>query len=360
VTRVLSVFPSFVMGGAQARFCAVANHHGRSLRHAIVAMDGNVSCRERLREGLDVAFPAVEVRAGDWLGNLRRFGAVLRDVRPDVLLTHNFGSIEWALAQHLPGGARRHVHAEDGFGPEERDRQLPRRVWLRRLALRRATVALPSRVLMRLAQTVWRLDDRRLRYVPNGVDLARFAAPRSAAPPWVLHGDGPVVGTVAALRSEKNVARLIRAVAMVPAMRLAIVGDGPERAALTALAGSLGVAARVAFAGHMADPAAAYGHMDIFALSSDTEQMPLSVLEAMAAGLPIAATDVGDVMEMVAAENRPFVVERGDAALAAALGRLVADGGLRRSVGATNRAQVMREYCQLRMFRHWGDLLEAA
>ncbi len=345
------------MGGAQARFCAVANHHGAALRHAIVAMDGNVSCRDRLRDGLDVTFPAVQVRRGDWLGNLRRFAAVLRAQRPDVLLTHNFGSIEWALANASRGYAALHVHVEDGFGTDEQDRQLPRRVWLRRLALRRATVALPSQVLMRLARSVWRLDERRLRYVPNGVDLARFAAPPLRAPPWVLAGSGPVVGTVAALRAEKNIARLVKAVARVPDLRLVVVGDGPERPALAALADTLGVAGRVALVGHMADPATAYGHIDIFALSSDTEQMPLSVLEAMAAGLPIAATDVGDVAAMVAEENRPYIVARDDAELAGVLARLAANEPVRRGIGAANRAKAEKSFDQARMFADWGRLV---
>ncbi len=345
------------MGGAQARFCAVANHHGRALRHAIVAMDGRTDCRERLDGSLDATFPVVAVRRGDWIGNLRRFLAVLREQRPDVLLTHNFGSIEWALAALLPGHRVRHVHVEDGFGPEERDRQLPRRIRLRRLALRRATVVLPSRVLLQIARTVWRLDEHRLRYVPNGVDLARFTGDVATPPPWFPTGCGPIVGTVAGLRAEKNIARLLHALATSPGMRLMVIGDGPERPALTALAESLGIAARTAFVGHVADPADAYRHMDIFALSSDTEQMPLSVLEAMAAGLPIAATDVGDVRDMVSAENRPYLTERSDTALAATLTRLAADAGLRRSVGAANRVRAAETYDQAQMFAAWGRLI---
>ena len=133
-----------------------------------------------------------------------------------------------------------------------------------------------------------------------------------------------VIGTVAALRAEKNIARLIRALARLPAAapaRLVIVGDGPERAALEALAVAEGVGGRVEFAGHCADPAPLYAGFDIFALSSDTEQMPLSVLEAMASGLPVAATDVGDVAAMLDAANRPYVVAREDGALADALAR---------------------------------------
>lgn len=358
---VLSVFPSFVMGGAQARFCAVANHHGRALRHAIVAMDGNLACRERLDPGLLVDFPDMAVRKGESLALWRRLRGVLRELRPDVLLTHNFGSIDWALAALPPGWGGRHVHVEDGFGPEERDRQLPRRVWVRRVALRRSVVVLPSRVLLRLARTVWRLDERRLRYVPNGVDLARFAAAGEPASATAVDSPvvGPVVGTVAALRPEKNLARLLRAIALVPGLRLVVVGDGPERVALQALAGALGIGERVEWLGHMTHPASVYRRMDVFALSSDTEQMPLSVLEAMAAGLPVAATDVGDVREMLAPGNAPFVVAREDAALAGALARLAADAALRRGVGAANRAKAAAEYGQARMFAEWGELVGA-
>ena len=74
---LLTVFPTFAVGGAQARFTTLVNHFGPRWRHAIVSMDGNLSCRERLDPALDVAFPRLEVRKGDTLGNVRRFHAAL-------------------------------------------------------------------------------------------------------------------------------------------------------------------------------------------------------------------------------------------------------------------------------------------
>lgn len=202
--RVLHVFSTFATGGPQVRFATLANHFGRRYRHLLVAMDGNYACRERLSSDLDVVFPAVPVTKGDTLGSVRRFRNVLRDLRPDVMVTSNWGSIEWALANWLP--VTRHVHIEDGFGPEERSTQLPRRVMMRRFALARSQVVVPSLTLLKIATEIWRLNPRRVRYVPNGIDLAGFAS-ACARGPAARDGsiaDRPVIGTVATLRAEKN------------------------------------------------------------------------------------------------------------------------------------------------------------
>lgn len=369
---LLHVFSTFAVGGPQVRFCAMANRFGPDLghvdwRHDIVAMDGNTACRERLHPDVPAAFPAIDRRKGDTLGNVRRFRRALRALRPDVLVTYNWGAIEWAMANAFAGVP--HVHVEDGFGPEERARQIPRRVLLRRLLLRRAKVVLPSLTLLRVATETWRLDPRRLRHIPNGIDLTSFApAARTPFPPnESVHddgapNDGPVIGTVAALRPEKNLGRLLRAFALVPhgTARLVVVGDGPERAALEALARTLGVAGRVRFAGHMADPRRAYRGFDLFAMSSDTEQMPLAVLEAMASGLPVAATNVGDIAAMLAEANRPYVTPLEDTALAAALAGLLDRPTLRRELGEANRDRVGREYDQAAMLRAYAGLFAAS
>ena len=351
---LLHVFSTFAVGGPQLRFVALAAAFGPRYRHIVMAMDGDDACACRLAPGLDVRCEPIELTKGATLGNVRRFRRRLREIAPDVLVTYNWGAIEWAMA-NIPRLVR-HVHVEDGFGPEERTRQLPRRVLTRRLVLARSTVAVPSRTLWRIATEVWRLDPRRVWYVPNGIDLARFAG---------LCGSGaePVIGTVAALRPEKNLPRLLRAfrlVADVMPARLVIAGDGPERPGLERLAGEPGLDKRVCFTGHLDDPAALYRSLDMFALSSDTEQMPLTVIEAMASGLPIAATDVGDVAAMLAAENQAFVTSKDEAALGGAIMTLARDATLRARVGAANRAKAEAEFDQAAMQGTWGALFDGA
>jgi glycosyltransferase involved in cell wall biosynthesis len=286
------------------------------------------------------------------LENACQFRRLLRKWRPDLLVTCNWGAIEFALANLIP--VARHMHVVDGFGPEERSSQIPRRVMMRRLVLARTPVVLPSRNLVRIATDIWKLPPKLIHYVPNGVDLDRFAQPAGARA-----SAEPVIGTVAALREEKNIARLLYAFAEVQKTnpsRLVIVGDGPERAAMTTLATRLGIASRVEFAGHRHDTPDFYRRFDVFALSSDTEQMPLSVIEAMASGLPIVSTDVGDVRTMVAVENASFVIPLDDGAMAEALQTLLSDPPLRRRIGEANRAKARRDFDQAAMFATHGAL----
>ncbi len=115
------------------------------------------------------------------------------------------------------------------------------------------------------------------------------------------------------------------------------------------------------FAGHVEAPERVLGLFDVFAISSDTEQMPNTVLQAMAAGLVVAGVDVGDVKPMVGPQNRAMIVAKSDAnGFAAALKRLLTAPGLRETIGRENQAHVRAHYDQARMFAAYGDLFEAA
>lgn len=358
---ILHVFPTFAVGGAQVRSCALINRFGGRWRHVVIALDGRQDSFERIAPGIDLRCMPSPVARGEGPARLLRIRAALRQLRPDVLITSNWGSIEWGLANLLPPRIR-HLHMEDGFGPDETTGQKPRRILARRMILRRSEIVLPSQVLLRSARDIWRLPERRLHYIPNGLDLTRFAS--GVAPALHIPGDGPVIGTVAKLRAEKNIARLLRAAAILRGagvkLRLLIVGDGPEQAGLENLARALGLGGQTLFAGHMPDPAPAYRLMDVFALSSDTEQMPFSVLEAMASRLPVAATDVGDVRNMLAPVNAPHLAAPDDAALAAALRPLLVDADLRREIGARNRTKAEQDYDQEAMFRAYATLIDGA
>lgn len=355
--RMLSVFSSFAVGGPQVRFTKLATHFAGRFRHAIVAMDRDYTCRARLDPQLEVIYPAVFFHKGRTASNVIHFRKTLRELRPSVMVTNNWGSIEWSIANVLP--ITRHIHIEDGFGPEERDTQIPRRGWARYAFLRRCAVVVPSLALRRIAIESWGLPEAHVHYIPNGIDCLRFAQ-RAGDINWP--GTGTVIGTVAALRPEKNLSRLILAVKRVAehhTVRLVIVGDGPELPILRRLAADLGLADKIFFVGNVADPETYYTSFDIFALSSDTEQMPLAIIEAMAAGLPIAATQVGDVPTMVSDENYRFVTGRDERSLAEALRALIRDRALQHRLGAANQAKAFSLYGEREMFLAYTRLLAA-
>jgi glycosyltransferase involved in cell wall biosynthesis len=170
-----------------------------------------------------------------------------------------------------------------------------------------------------------------------------------------------VVGTVAGLRAVKNLPMLVRAVSAAgPNVRLAIAGEGPERTEIMAEAERLGIADRLVMPGFLNDPARFMGLFDIFALSSDSEQFPISLIEAMAAARPIAATNVGDIANMVARENRKYLVPRGDeAALAQAIKTLANDEQLRRDLGHANYVRALAEYREAEMLARYQQLYGA-
>ncbi|MBB5518894.1 glycosyltransferase [Amphiplicatus metriothermophilus] len=335
--RIIHVFPTFAIGGQQMRLASLARGLGSDFRHVVVGLDGDLGALAAF-DGVEIEAKTFALRKGRGLfpENIVRLRRLLGDSGADLLCTYNFGAIEAAIANRF-GPRLAHVHHEDGFGPDEAfGRQKRRRVWLRRLALRRATTAVASLGLEQAALEVWRLPRARVKRAPAGVDVKRFAAASRAR----RAGSPVVIGAVGALRREKNFARLIEAFSAIGGeadARLVIHGEGPERARLEALIRGRGLAGRAFLPGATPAPEDAYAAMDVFALSSDTEQTPLSVMEAMAAGLPVMATDAGDIREMVSEENRPYILPLHDGeAYKAALMTLIRDETLRRNIGAAN------------------------
>jgi len=349
------------VGGAQMRFVQLASAHAERYRHTIIALDGENDMSKRVSHDLNVSYRAVPYDKAKGLLNLGMFRNIIFDVRPDVLVTYNWGSIEWVLA-NIAGPRVQHVHIEDGFGPEEASGQFRRRIWMRRMALswRWTSVVLPSLKLFAIARDVWRLPKARLNYIPNGIDSKRFFVDFHSR----AGKTSPlVVGTLATLRKEKALDRLIQAFGALAGnaaefnSALLIVGEGPVRSELSGLVDQMGLSSKVTFAGATSEPERWYPQMDIFALSSRTEQMPFSVLEAMAAGLPVVAFAVGDVPQMVAAENAPYIVHSEVVQeFAQRLGELLHNATLREEVGRANQRKAQSEYDESIMARRYAEL----
>lgn len=345
--HLLHVLPTFVPAGLEMRTVNLIAGFGPELRHSILSLDGRTDAAGRLPPEAPVRLLASPPKAGS-LVTTARLRRILRREAPDLVLTYNWGSIDMLLAARS-FGFHRIVHHEDGFDADEARTFKRRRVLARRALLAGVPrVVVPSSRLRTIALDLWKVPPERLRLIPNGVGLDAYAPADGnpelrrelGIPPGAL-----VVGTVGHLRPEKNFRRLLDACAALdPALgvHVLVVGEGAERPALEARAARPDLAGRVHLAGYRPDPPRFYRAMDVFALSSDTEQMPVCLLEAMGSCLPVAATDVGDIRAVLPAAQAPFLAPLGSAAgttaaLAGALAALARDTAERRRLGALNR-----------------------
>jgi glycosyltransferase involved in cell wall biosynthesis len=343
--RLLHVFSTFVAGGPQVRTARLLPELAPDWRHALLSLDGRTDALGLLQV-VEIELLAAPPRASTPRTALA-LARILRRERPDLLLTYNFGALDALLAGRMIG-QRAVVHHEDGFRPDEVRGFKRRREWARRLVLPGTQgVVVPSFTLERIALERWKLPRARVHRIPNGIRAADFP-PRDGNPARKrelgIPVEAPVVGFVGHLRPEKNPLRALATLARLARSdaHLLLLGDGPERAAVERRARELGLAARVHLAGHVADPRPDYRLMDAFLSCSDTEQMPVALLEALASALPVVATDVGDVRRIL--PDGTCVVPADEATAPAALARgldeLLADPALRARAGALGRARV--------------------
>lgn len=278
------------------------------------------------------------------LARLERF---LRRERVDVLHSHKFGSNVWGT---LVGRVARvpvvlaHEHTWSYEGQPLRrflDRELIARGATRFIAV--------SREDRRRMSEVEGIDPTRTLFIPNGVLSSPTPSGRDVRAELGIARDAPVIGAVGVLRAQKALHVLLRALAQLrerwTEIRLLIVGDGPERAALEALAAELGIVDAVVFMGHRGDVPDVLRALDVAVSSSDFEGSPLAVMEYMDAALPIVATAVGGVPDLIESGVHGLLVPRGEPqALAGAIAQALAEPERSREMGARARERRRSEF----------------
>lgn len=347
LTRVVHVTLGLDFGGQEKLLVDFAKHADRA-RFALHFV--SMTTRGALADDIEAhGWPVTTMQAPHGLrpAIVVALARLFTKLRADVVHTHDERpNIYGAPAARL-AGIRRVLHTRHSQASKLSARQR----WLVRL-----TAECNDRFVCISADSArWAvrqgLPRRKLSVVPNGIDLARFAAVGPSA-------DGPAV-LVARLAPEKDIGTLLSAVSLLPGFRLEIAGDGPCRAELEHQANELSLTDRVRFLGAVRDVPALLARARLFVLPSLTEGISLTLLEAMARGLPIVATRVGGNPEVVADGETGLLVPAADpAALAAALGRCWADAGLCARLGASGRKRAEAHFDIRRMVARYEAMYQ--
>jgi glycosyltransferase involved in cell wall biosynthesis len=343
-TRVCHLVSDDGWGGAEAVVAELLRAQSRraDLRVQLIALNPG----RLVRLATELGIPAeVAPEAG------RGFGPVLRDVsarlariRPQIVHSHRYKEnlISYLIARRLGARSVVTLHGEES----------PARL-ASRLALGVRYFAMHGLARLVGARFAAVSADLRARFpmlkgrcdvIPNGVRIPPPGTEAMTAPRAEL-----VIGWVGRLVTIKNLPLLLEALVRLPASlastRLLLVGEGPERAALATLAARLGVAHRVEFAGFVENPAREFARMDVFALPSLHEGLPVALLEAMASSLPCVAAAVGGIPEVDGGAGAlRLVASREPQAWAEALAELLAHPAQRAALGARGRARIVDHF----------------
>jgi glycosyltransferase involved in cell wall biosynthesis len=345
--KVVHIVPMLSPGGAER----VAVHIVRGLNRqrfepAVISFTGRLGCDlDSLLEDAGIEVRYLGKQPGFDHRMYYRLPPILKECRPDIVHTH-LHVLRYALPFLLLRKRASLLHTVHNLAEREIE---PRLRWLQRYALNHGVV--PIAVAEEVAISLRRLHGiQRCQVIPNGIPTDRYARPQIPRKEWRERqgfGENDVLFVcVARFGPQKNHTLLLKAFAQGPASdpnaHLVLVGEGILRQQLEVQTKNLGLAGQIHFLGLRSDIPDVLGAMDVFVLSSDYEGNPLSVMEAMAAGLSVVSTGAGGVPDLCASGKEGFIVPPGDVeALSDAMTSLLGNRELRQSLGmaAARRAR---------------------
>jgi sugar transferase (PEP-CTERM/EpsH1 system associated) len=366
---IIHVLHHLVIGGMENGLVNLINHLPPSLwRHRVLCIEDYSEFRERIQRA-DVEVVALRrSQIGTWALR-RRIFEECRRYRPAIVHARGLSGLD-ALPSAWLANVPAVLHSEHGWNVDDLEGAKARPALLRRLHsvfVDRHVVV--SRHLGRYLADRVGIDRARIEHICNGVDTTRFVprgeAGRAPAPEGFWNAASFVVGTVGRLQSVKDQAALLAAAARLlelrreldARLRIVLVGAGPMEQELRARAAALRLDGRTWFAGAVQDVPSVLASFDVFVLSSLMEGISNTLLEAMACGLPIAASAVGGNVELLRDGDTGLLFPAGDVdALAHHLARMATEADLGLMLGARARAAAVKEFSLEAMTRRYGDL----
>ena len=368
---VCQIVHTLNVGGAELLARQFAERGRDEFDFVFACLDAPGIMADELR---NTGFP-VEVlgrRAGFDLACARRLARFCRRHRVSVVHAHQYAPFFYAALARLVGWQRLPIVFTE-HGRDFPDFRRPKRVLANRALLRRSDRVIGVGQCVRQALVDHEgLRPDRVEVIYNGIDVDAYegspAARRELRSRLQLADDQIAIVQVARLNPLKDHGTSIRAMAELskshPHARLLVVGDGEERASIESLMTELGLTEQVQLLGTRRDVADLLAAADVFLLSSVSEGIPLTLIEAMACGLPCVSTNVGGTGEVIEDGRTGLLARPADPAhLAASLKVLLDDADLRRTMGAAGRARSRQHFSDVQMHAAYqgiyGDLAHA-
>ena len=360
---VCHLLHSLNVGGAEVLVARIARRLSSRYRFVFACLDELGPLGEQLRdEGFVV--DVLGRKPGLDLGCARRLSRFLRSHGVEVLHAHQYTPFFYALVSRIFRRYPPVLFTEHGRWHPDYPRR--KRIVFNRIFLRRNdhVVGVGEAVRQALINNEG-ISAERVKVIYNGVNSTDFSGDgRSDARRALGIGDrDDVVIQVARLDALKDHFTALRAIerltAARPTLQLLLVGEGPERLAIEAEIVSRGLQSHVRLLGLRSDVAQLLSAADAFLLSSVSEGIPVTVIEAMLAELPVVATRVGGMGEVVESEVTGFLAAAGDdATLAESLDRLLSNESLRRQMGQAGRQRATQLFSEQQMHESYAQLYQ--
>lgn len=293
--RIAHLTISFGCGGLEKVISSIVAGTHQSMEHLIISLYSDTSYRHTLPKGVKVI--SLFKKDGNDLSVYPRLANILRDYKPTVFNTYNFGTMEYQVVAFLLGIKKRY-HSDHGFGGDESNGTSVKRKRIRKLLSR----FIHQYIVVSEDLKKWVNEEL-------GVDQKKITLIRNGVKPLL---DGPRVLTsrqrlihVARMSYEKNQTKLLKAFASAALsfddIEIELIGDGPLFEKIVDVKYELPyvVKNKIHLIGHLDDPTPHYLNADAFVLSSDTEAMPMTILEAISASLPCILPKVGGIPDTI-------------------------------------------------------------
>ena len=362
--KILHVVPSFSLGGMEKVLCSVLNALPDQVHQEIISLNEERGAEQWIQRG--------NVRFVDFdrpQGNFPFFGALyqaLRQSSPDLLMTYNWGATDAIWLGKL-AGITAILHSEHGFNIDEALTTQWKRNAVRYVVYRLATrVIVVSQALKQMMESQLTIHCDRVAFIPNGINTDFFVPHvyerEKMRNELGISDDDIVMGFSGRLDPVKNIPFLLDVflgcVRKDHRFKLVLIGDGEEREGISRFADDHSLQDQIVITGRKPNILNYVRALDMFVLTSFREEMPMGMLEAMSAGVPVVASAVGEIPSILQGQKAGFSFPLSEGVVSFVNSCLaLRDPHLRQQMGESSRQLVLDRFQERAMIQSYLDLL---